>query len=151
MIDIKLLFFRAQIFQGLIPEPTARSRSQKPPTKLDEKCKDIEKEQHLQVTYLDRVLENVSFLKVLNKIFWKTAIFQKLKFLYTKNSCLAPELRKMLCNALIHPNFEHACSAWYSNIKLKKNPQITKHNCIRFCVKLDKMHHISEEDFQRFF
>ena len=26
--------------------------------------------------------------------------------------------------------------------------QITQNKCIRFCLKLDKMHHISEEDFK---
>ena len=29
-----------------------------------------------------------------------------------------------------------------------KNLQITQNKCVRFCVKLDKMHHISEEDFK---
>ena len=33
------------------------------------------------------------------------------------------------------------------NAKLKKL-QITQNKCIRFCLKLDKMHHISEEDFK---
>ena len=30
----------------------------------------------------------------------------------------------------------------------KKNLQIMQNKCIRFCLKLDKMHHISEEDFK---
>ena len=56
-------------------------------------------------------------LKVINKI------NGKLKFLYRKNSFLTPGLRRMLCNALIQPHFDYACSVWYPNLnaKLKKN------------------------------
>ena len=83
-------------------------------------------------------------LKVINKI------NGKLKFLYRKNSFLTPRLRRMLCNALIQLHFDYACSAWYPNLntKLKKILQIMQNKCIRFCLKLDKMHHISEEDFK---
>ena len=80
-------------------------------------------------------------LKVINKI------NGNLKFLYRKNIFLPPGLRRMLCNALIQPHFDYACSAWYPNLnaKLKKNLQITQNKCIHFCLKLDKMHHISED------
>ena len=68
----------------------------------------------------------------------------KLKFLYRNNSFLTPGLRKMLCNALIQPHFDYACSAWYPNLnaKLKRKLQIMQNKCIRFCLKLDKMHHL---------
>ena len=61
-------------------------------------------------------------LKVINKI------NEKLKFLYRKYSFLTPGLRKMLCNALIQPHFDYACSAWYPklNVKLKKAPNSAK-------------------------
>ena len=83
-------------------------------------------------------------LKVINKI------NGNLKFLYRKNIFLPPGLRRMLCNALIQPHFDYACSAWYPNlnVKLKRKLQIMQNKCIRFCLKLDKMHHISEEDFK---
>ena len=83
-------------------------------------------------------------LKVINKI------NGKLKFLYRKNSFLTPGLRRMLCNALIQPHFDYACSAWYPNLnaKLKRKLQIMQNKCIRFCLKLDKMHQISEEDLK---
>ena len=63
---------------------------------------------------------------------------------------MTPGLRRMLCNALIQPHFDYACSTWYPNfnVKLKKTLQETQTICIRFCLKLDKMHHISEEDFK---
>ena len=74
----------------------------------------------------------------------------KLKFFYRKNRFLSPELRRMLCNALIQPHFNYACPVWYPNLteKMKKNIQITQNKCIRFCLRLDEMHHISEEDFR---
>ena len=83
-------------------------------------------------------------LKVINKI------NGKLKFLYRKNRFLSPELRRMLCNALIQPHFDYACPVWYPNLteKMKKKIQITQNKCIRFCLRLDNMHHISEEDFR---
>ena len=81
-------------------------------------------------------------LKVINKI--------NGKFLYRKNRFLSPELRRMLCNALIQPHFDYACPAWYPNLteKMKKKIQIIQNKWIRFCLRLDKMHHISEEDFR---
>ena len=56
----------------------------------------------------------------------------------------------MLCNAFIQPHLVYACSAWYPNlnVKLKKKLQITQNKYIRSCLKLDKMHYISEEDFK---
>ena len=61
-------------------------------------------------------------LKIINKI------NGKLKFLYRKISFLTPGLRRMLCNALIQPHFDYACSAWYPNLnaKLKKTADNAK-------------------------
>ena len=69
---------------------------------------------------------------------------------YRKNRFLSPELRKMLCNVLIQSHFDYACPAWYLNLteKTKKKMQIMQNKCIRFCLSLDKMHQISEEDFR---
>ena len=59
-------------------------------------------------------------LKVVNKI------NGKLKFLYRKNKFLTSELRRMLCNMLIQPHFDYACTPWYPNLskKTKKKIQI---------------------------
>ena len=43
-------------------------------------------------------------LSVINKI------NNKLKFLYQKNRFLTPTLIRLLCNALIQPHFDYACS-----------------------------------------
>ena len=56
----------------------------------------------------------------------------------------------MLCNALIQPHFDYACTAWYPNLteKTKKKIQIMQNKCIRFCLRLDKMQHISLTEFR---
>ena len=78
-------------------------------------------------------------LNVVNKI------NNMLKFLYRKNSFLTPALRRLLCNALIQPHFDYASSFWYPNLtkKLKHRIQTTQNKCIRFCLQLDKLKHIS--------
>ena len=60
-------------------------------------------------------------LKVINKI------NGKLKFLYRKNRFLSPELRRMLCNALIQPHFDYACPAWYPNLTEKDEKENTNY------------------------
>ena len=54
---------------------------------------------------------------------------------------LPPGLRRMLCNVLVQPHFDYAYPTWYPNLngKLKKTAN-NANKCIRFCLKLDKMH-----------
>ena len=61
-------------------------------------------------------------------------INSRLKFLYRKNRFLDVTLRRLLCNALIQPHFDYACTAWYPNLskKLKDKLQATENKCIRF-------------------
>ena len=57
----------------------------------------------------------------------------------------------MFCNAFfIQQDFDYACPAWYPylNEKKKKKIQIMQTKCIRFCFKLEKKRHISEEEFK---
>ena len=84
-------------------------------------------------------------LSVINKI------NNKLKFLYRKNRFLTPTLRRLLCNALIQPHFDYACSAWYPSLtkKLKNRIQTSQNKCIRFCLQSDKMTHISHNIYKR--
>ena len=65
-------------------------------------------------------------LKVISKI------NSRIKFLHRKNKFLTPALCKLLCNALIHPHFDYASSAWYPNLtqKMKNKIQITPNKCI---------------------
>ena len=46
-------------------------------------------------------------------------INSKLKFLYCKNNFLTPTLSRLLFSALIQPQSEYACSAWYPNLAKK--------------------------------
>ena len=77
-------------------------------------------------------------------------INNKLKFLYRKNRFLTPTLRWLPCNALTQPHFDYACSSSYPNLtkKLKKRIQTSQNKCIRFCLQLDKMTHISHKVFE---
>ena len=67
--------------------------------------------QHTSVKYLgcilDQTLSGESMSQyVLNKI------NSKLRFLYRKQYFLTPALKRSLCNALIQPHFDFACSVW---------------------------------------
>ena len=117
--------------------------------KLNIKYGDIQIKHHLKVKCLgcmlgDTMSRETMALFVINKI------NNKLKFLYRKNRFLTPTLRRLLCNALIQPHFNYACSAWYPNLtkKLKNRIQTSQNKCIRFCVQLDKMTHISHKEFE---
>ena len=86
----------------------------------------------------------------------KTPVIEKrknsrLKFLYQKNRFLDVPLHSLLCNALIQPHFDYACTAWYPNLskKLKDKLQVTQNKCIRFCLKLQSREHISNEHFHK--
>ena len=52
----------------------------------------------------------------------------RLKSLYRKNIFLSPPLRRLLCNAIIQPHFDYACTAWFPNLNknLKKITNISK-------------------------
>ena len=85
-------------------------------------------------------------LKVINKI------NSRLKFLYRKNRYLTPYLKRLLCNALIQPHFDYACSAWYPNLnkKLKSKLQTVQNRCIRYCLQLDNRTYRSQIGVKHF-
>ena len=97
--------------------------------------------QHSQVICPGCVLgETVSGEPMARKVINK--INSKLRFLYRKNRYVTKELHRMLCSAFIQPHFDYVCPAWYPNLneKTKKKIQMMQNKCIRFCLKLDKMH-----------
>ena len=127
----------------------ASKRKIKKVPKLKINYKNIQIKQHSKVTYLGCILDETMSgesmaLKVINKI------NSRLKFLHRKNKFLTPALRRLLCNALIQPHFDYASSAWYPNLtqKMKNKIQITQNKCIRYCLQLDKMTHISKNEFE---
>ena len=78
--------------------------------KLEIKYNNIRIKQHSRVTYLGCILEEtMSGESMVNKIISK--VNARLKFLHRKNKYLTPNLRRLLCNALIQPHFDYACSA----------------------------------------
>ena len=116
---------------------------------LDIRRGDIKIKQYNAVEYLGCILDNtLSGISMCNKVIGK--ISGRLKFLYRKQSFLSTSLRRLLCNALIQPHFDYACSAWYPNLtkKHKKRIQIMQNKCIRFCMNLGNRHHISANDFK---
>ena len=111
---------------------------------------DIQIKQHSDVKYLGCLMDEAMSgeamaLNIIPKINYK------LKFLYRKNVFLTPRLRRLLSNALIQPHFDYACSAWYPNLtkKIRHRIQTTQNKCMRFYLKLDKLKHISHEEFER--
>ena len=52
---------------------------------------------------------------------------QKLKFLYRKNCFLNRELRQLLCNVIIQPEFDYACSAWYPNLNTETKKEASSY------------------------
>ena len=75
--------------------------------------------------------------------------FSCLKFLHRQNPYLTPPLCGLLCNALIQPLFDYACTAWFSNLskRLKLHLQESQNKCMRFCLQLDKRSKIYVKEF----
>ena len=108
----------------------------------------IEIKQHAKAKYLGCILdESLSgesmALDVIDKI------NPRLKFLRRQNRFLTPPLGRLLCNALIQPPFDYACTAWFPNLskKLSLRLQATQNKCIRFRLQLDKMSRICVNEF----
>ena len=64
---------------------------------------------------------------------------------------MTTSLRCLLCNALIQPHFHYACTASYPNLckNLKNKIKTTQNKCVQFCINLDKMAHISQNEFKK--
>ena len=117
---------------------------------MDIQYGDVKIKQYSKVTYLGCELgENLSGEAMVSKVMNK--INSRLKFLYRKNRYLTPYLKRLLCNALIQPHFDYACSAWYPNLnkKLKSKLQTVQNRCIRYCLQLDNRSQIGEKHFKK--
>ena len=128
----------------------ASKRRSKNVRQLNFRYNNINIKQDSQVTYLGCVLnKRMSCEPIAIKVINKTN--GELKFIYRKNKYLTKQLCRMQCyNALILPHFDYECTAWYPNLneKTKKKTQIMQNKSIRFCLKLDKMYHMSKEEFK---
>ena len=117
---------------------------------LDIRRNDVKIKQYDKVTYLECILDNdLSGQSMATKVLGK--ISSRLKFLYRKQSYLDFNLRRTLCNALIQPHFDYACSAWFPNLNKKflKKIQIAQNKCMRFCLFLGNRTHIGVNEFKR--
>ena len=115
----------------------------------------------LNITYNNMNIKQHTYVKYLGCVFDQclsgelmatqviSKISSRLKFLYRKNRFLTPELRRLLCNALIQPHFDYATSAWYLNLNkgYKQKLQIMQNKCMRFCLMKDSRSHIGHNDF----
>ena len=104
--------------------------------------------QYSEVTYLGCILdESLSgesmALNVVSKI------NTRLNFLYRKNKLLSPQLRRLLCNALIQPHFDYACSVWYPNLNKKFKPELQTLKNKFFCLQLDSKDHVGITEFKQ--
>ena len=106
--------------------------------------------QHFKVKYLGCILDATLSGESM-ALYVAIKINSKLRFLYRNNHILSGPLRRLLCNALIQPHFDYACSAWYPNLNqsLKKKLQVAQNKCIRFCLKLNNRSHIGNEEYNR--
>ena len=115
---------------------------------LDLRYGDIEIKQHSKVTYLGRILDNdLSGESMATKVL--RLVNNRLKFLYRKQKFLTLSLRRLLCNALIQPHYDYACSAWYPSLnkRLSKKIQTSQNKCIRYCLNLDNRAHVGIDEF----
>ena len=66
----------------------------------------------------------------------------RLRFLYRQNRFLNKLLRRLLCNMMIQPFFDYACSSWYPSLRKdsQKRLQLSQDNCVRFCLNWIKRH-----------
>ena len=123
------------------------------------KCKKVRKlniaygslkiKQYSEVAYLGCILdESFSWESMAPDVVSK--INTRLKFLYRKNEFLSPQLRWLLCNALIQPQFGYACSVWYPNLnkKFKTKLQTLQNKFVRFCLQLDNKAHVGITEFK---
>ena len=60
----------------------------------------------------------------------------RLKLSHRENKYFTQNLSGLICNALMEPHFDYACSALYPNLskKLKNKIQTSQSKCICFCV-----------------
>ena len=117
--------------------------------KLDIRRGNIKLSQQHKVTYLGCILDDsLSGESMASRVLKKVS--GRLNFLYRKQSFLNYKLRRMLCNALIQPHFDYACSAWYPNLtkNLTQKIQVAQNKCIRFCLGLDNRAHIGVNEFK---
>ena len=64
---------------------------------------------------------------------------------------MSSQLWRLLCNELIQPHFNYACSVWYPNLnkKFKTKLQTLENKCVHFCFQLDNRAHVGITEFKK--
>ena len=116
---------------------------------LNIEYKNVKIKQYRKVTYLGCILDDTlsgesMALYAINKI------NNRLKFLYRQEKFLNKSLRRLLCNAMIQPFFDYACTAWYPSLNqnLKNRLQAIQNKCIKFCLKIGNRTRVEPKDFE---
>ena len=116
---------------------------------LNIEYENVKIKQYRKVTYLGCILDDTlsgesMALYVINKI------NNRLKFLYRQEKFLNKSLRRLLCNAMIQPFFDYACTAWYPSLNqnLKNRLQAIQNKCIKFCLKIGNRTRVEPKDFE---
>ena len=115
---------------------------------LDLRYEDIEIKQHSKVTYLGCILDNdLSGESMATKVL--SLVNKRLKFVHWKQKFLTLPQRHLLCNALIQPHYDYACSAWYPSLykTQSKKIQTSQKKCIKYCLNLDNRAHVGIDEF----
>ena len=86
--------------------------------KLNIRCGDRQIKQHSKVKHLGFMLDETMAGETMT-LFVMNKINNELKVLYYKNRFLTPTLERLLCNTLIQPHFQCACSTWYHDLTKK--------------------------------
>ena len=118
--------------------------------KLNITYQGIDIKQNSQITYLGCILdETMSGEPMAYKTIKK--INSRPKYLFRRKYFLTTSLRCLLCNTLIQPHFDYAFTACYPKLckKMKNKFQTTENKCVRFCFNLDRMAHISQNEFEK--
>ena len=90
---------------------------------LDLRYGDIEIKQHSKVPYLGCILDNdLSGESMATEVL--SLVNNRIKFLYWKENFLTLSLHHLLCNALIQPHYDYACSAWYLSLNKRLSKTI---------------------------
>ena len=104
-----------------------------------------------QITYLGCILdETMSGEPIAYKTIKK--INSRLNYLFRAKHFLTPRLiRQLLCKALIQPHFDYVWTVWYPSLikKLKNKIQTTKNKCVQFCLNLEKIARLSQNEFEK--
>ena len=74
-----------------------------------------------------------------------------LKFFNRKIMFLSSQLKWLLCNVLIQPHFDYACSEWYTNRNKKFKTKLLnlQNKFVVFCLRLDKGVHVEITDLKK--